>query len=70
MDKLCELGVCEETIRDMQQALEQQKEREGKLVEALKFISTGCLVPPDGGCPKLEDAVETAEATLKELGIL
>lgn len=63
-------------ILDMQAALEQQKEREGKLVEALRFYAEF-----EEDCIRLEchknedineifDIAKVAEATLKELGIL
>lgn len=35
------------------------------LREALDFISKGCLVPPDGGSPYLQDAIEEAQKALK-----
>lgn len=37
-----------------------------QLVEALKFIAGGCLVPPDGGSPTLQDAIEAAEKALAQ----
>lgn len=43
------------------------REREAKMKEALKFVADGCLVPPDGGNPCLEDAIEHARTTLAEL---
>ena len=36
-------------------------------VEELEFIKSGCLVPPDGGQPKLEDAIKTASDALAEI---
>jgi hypothetical protein len=40
-----------------------------RLKGALAFIANGCLVPPDGGSPKLEDAVTAAkEALTSEAG--
>lgn len=45
---------------------ERLKEENAKLRKALEFIAGRCLVPPDGGSPKLEDAVEAAKAALKK----
>lgn len=67
-------------IRDMQQALEQQKEREGKLVEALKFYATlenymADLIEGEKPyfdfrkTPVHNDSGKKAKATLKELDI-
>jgi hypothetical protein len=36
-------------------------------VVELDFIKTGCLVPPDGGQPKLEDAVKAADEIIAEI---
>jgi hypothetical protein len=41
-------------------------EQNEKLREGLEFIASGCLVPPDGGTPNFEDAIEAARNTLKE----
>lgn len=68
-------------IRDMQQALEQQKEREEKLVEALKFYTKlenymADLIEGEKPyfdfrkTPVHNDSGKIAKATLKELGIL
>jgi hypothetical protein len=35
-----------------------------KLAEALEFIAGGCLVPPDGGSPCLDDAIIAASDEL------
>lgn len=35
-----------------------------KLRDALEFIKSGCLVPPDGGSPDLMDAVNSAKEAL------
>lgn len=34
---------------------------------ALFFISTGCLVPPDGGDPRFEDAITEAKEALRTI---
>lgn len=36
-----------------------------QLVDALKFIENGCLVPPDGGSPDLQDARNAARKALE-----
>ena len=36
-------------------------------VEALDWIGGGCLVPPDGGTPYLEDAVDSAREALEKI---
>lgn len=40
------------------------KKENARLREALEFIAGGCLVPPDGGSPRLEDAIATASLAL------
>jgi len=42
-----------------------QTEDNKRLRKALEFIASGCLVPPDGGSPTLEDAVERAQQALE-----
>jgi chromosome segregation ATPase len=44
-----------------QDALRAEVER---LRETLKFIASGCLVPPDGGEPRFEDAIDAAREAL------
>lgn len=36
-----------------------------KYEAALKHIKNGCLVPPDGGQPNLQDAIDTAREALR-----
>lgn len=75
------LDDSKQLIRDIQQALEQQKEREGKLVEALKFYTKlenymADLIEGEKPyfdfrkTPVHNDSGKIAKATLKELGIL
>jgi hypothetical protein len=45
----------------------QQSEALAIAVEALEFISDGCLVPPDGGSPRLTDAIQTACEALAKI---
>lgn len=35
--------------------------------KALEFISSGCLVPPDGGSPKFEDAINSANEAREQI---
>lgn len=41
-----------------------------EIEEELKFIANGCLVPPDGGSPTLDDAVRAAKQALTQLAAL
>lgn len=34
--------------------------------EALEWIAGGCLVPPDGGSPRLDDAIDVAAEALSD----
>ncbi len=59
------------TITDYQRGEAAENQRLAGLVElcaemaeALEFIASGCLVPPDGGSPKPEDASDTAKDVL------
>lgn len=54
------------------QLLAERDQLRAKLQRAkaeLEFIASGCLVPPDGGMPCREDAIEAARAALKELDL-
>jgi predicted transcriptional regulator len=44
---------------------EQAKVENARLREALEFIRSGCLAPPDGGSPCLDDAISAARAALE-----
>lgn len=46
--------ICDEIIADRD-----------RLREALDFIASGCLVPPDGGTPNFDDAIKCASEALK-----
>lgn len=37
-----------------------------RLRGVLEFIANGCLVPPDGGSPRFEDAIEAARQALQQ----
>lgn len=42
--------------------------RDNHIMEAaLRFIAGGCLVPPDGGSPCFDDAIDAAREALAEL---
>lgn len=55
-------------IKDKEEVHVIEKSAFDKVVEALKFIANGCLVPPDGGSPCIDDAIKEARQILKELG--
>lgn len=38
----------------------------GVMAEKLRFIQNGCLVPPDGGSPRIEDYMQSATESLQE----
>lgn len=44
------------------------KDRLAELEAALQHIANGCLVPPDGGSPCLQDAIDTAKEVLQHKG--
>lgn len=70
----------DEIIDSMTDEFEEQEETAPKAInikklqkqneimrKALKFIQSGCLVPPDGGSPDLMDAVKCAEEALNKI---
>ena len=53
---------------DHDRMVAEMQKRIAKLEAALKFIANGCLVPPDGGQPCFDDAIQSAREALKEEG--
>lgn len=56
---------CRMNFNALQAAHRERHEELARLREALEWIADGCLVPPDGGSPRLEDAVDAAREALK-----
>jgi hypothetical protein len=65
-----DIELVENASADLRKLLARVKELESNLavaVEALEVISSGCLVPPDGGSPSLDDAITEARAALAKI---
>lgn len=63
---LCYCGDCQKIeARRKSQIIEELERENARLREALEFIRSGCLAPPDGGSPCLDDAISAARAALE-----
>lgn len=55
-------------VSTIRQALTPQSSADlGRVRELLQFSANGCLVPPDGGSPTIQDHIDTAKEALRIL---